>query len=296
MAEAVPLTISEEPDRGNFAAIYSQQAQRAEFVEFLSNVFHLYPEQELDALIADCVGVDPRDPAVYRRLVRRLGGIEPTLGLFRYSLPALSKQKNEMARQTQQLLGADFQVRGYLEIGSHGRYLHALRKKLDIEGPIFTCATDAPTHSIVDVVDRGQFTFAGQALALADYKPLAQSVVEPGSLDLITVYIGFHHAAFEARVPYLQSLARALSSRGRLVVRDHDVTSEAMSHLVGLAHDVFNAGTGESWSVNRNERRNFYSLEFLSSLLEKEGFVAQPGRLLQAGDPTENTLMAFAKA
>lgn len=296
-APAPPLdTSAAGRDFENFRFIYESPERRAEFRRFLANVFHLYPEAEFDALIAESVARDPRDPAVYRRLEANLAEIAPTLGLVRYSLPALQKQKAEMAAQTARLLGEGSSFHGYLEIGSHGRYLDQLKERVNVAGPVYTTSFQAPTYSPADVVDRGQISQVGTVLPWTDYAPLTDREIEPESLDLITVYIGLHHTTEEARAPYARSLRRALSKNGKLIVRDHDVRDDSLRHLVGLAHDVFNVGTGEAWSTNENERRNFYSLATLVALLESEGFVAHPERLLQDGDPTQNTLLCFSKA
>lgn len=285
-------------DEGNFAAIYGDPARRAEFRHFLENVFHLYPVAEFGALIADCVARDPRDPAVFRQLEARLSEVTPFLGAVRYSLPALGKQKAEMAAQTKQLLGERRGFEGYLELGSHGRYYDAIAPELDVRGPIFTSAPRLPTRSPEDIVDRGALSPLGTALPWTDYAPLpfGSSGIPEGSLDLITVYIGFHHAALDRRQPLLRSLHRLLSKDGVLVVRDHDVVSPELRHLVGLAHDVFNVGTNETFRTNDEERRNFYSLAELEGMLAEAGFVAGPERLLQTGDPTKNTLLRFSKA
>jgi SAM-dependent methyltransferase len=283
-------------DFGNFRSIYGDAAQRAAFRNFLVNVFHLYPEQELDALIAEVSRSGAPDGEVYAAIEQRLPEVTPMLGAVRYSLPALAKQKHEMASQTQQLLADVGTVEGYLEIGSHGRYLDELQARVNVRGPIYTTAPIAPTYGIIDIVDRGQLSYAGQVVPWNDYAGFSDSGIDPGSLDLVTIYIGIHHATEEARAPYLQSLRSLLSSKGRVVIRDHDVTNDQMRHLVGLAHDVFNVGTHETWATNEAERRNFYSLDYLVSIFEAQGFQALPARLRQDGDPTSNTLLCFQKA
>jgi hypothetical protein len=82
---------------------------------------------------------------------------------------------------------------------------------------------------------------------------------------------------------------------GILIVRDHNVHNEKMLRLVALAHDVFNMGTQETWKYNEAERRNFYSLDKLDSMLTSTGFKAHGRRLLQDGDPTLNTLLMYTR-
>ncbi len=283
-------------DFGNFRFIYASDERRAAFKLFLTNVFHLFPEADFDALIASCVKRDPRDPAVYAALERGLPAIAPALGLVRFGLPTLQKQKRVMADQASTLLGDARSFDGYLELGSHGRYLDALRSKVRIGGPIFTSGFKADTSGPADIVDRGSLAHAGRAFAWSDYAPFPEADIPSGSVQLASIFIGLHHAALEARKPFLASLHRVLAPGGRILLRDHDVTNDDFAHLVGLAHDVFNVGTEEPWRTNEEERRNFYSLEFLVSMMAESGFRVSPARLLQEGDPTKNTLMLFTKA
>lgn len=282
-------------DFGNFRNVYGDPAQRAAFRDFLKHVFHLYPEAELDALIAASTRGNATDAEVYQAVTRDLRDVSPFLGSVRYALPALAKQKHEMAKQTADILEGVSRVEGYLEIGTHGRYLDELKERVHVHGPVFTTAPTPATYSLVDIVDRGQVALPGAVIPWNDYAGFGGIDVPLGSIDLATIYIGLHHATEPARAPYLQSLRSLLAPGGRVVIRDHDVTNVAMRSLVGLAHDVFNLGTHESWNTNAAERRNFYSLEYLVALFEAQGFRALPHRLRQAGDPTLNTLMCFQK-
>jgi hypothetical protein len=68
-----------------------------------------------------------------------------------------------------------------------------------------------------------------------------------------------------------------------------------MDSFVALAHTVFNAGLGVPWEVNRQERRHFAPLAAWVERLHAAGFRDAGHRLLQAHDPSDNTLMAFVK-
>lgn len=292
----LPNGVATSVGEGNFGAIYGSPPHRAAFREFLENVFHLYPAADLDALIAELVQRGATDAEVYAQAAKRLPEISPFLGSVRYALPTLSKQKREMTEQTCRLLGDRTTIEGYLEVGSHGRYLDHLQQRVNVRGPVYTTAPVPATHGVTDIIDRGRVTLPGQTLAWNDYAGYAEGQIEAGSVDLITIYIGLHHATEEARRPYVQSLRRSLSKHGSVIIRDHDVRDTDMRAMVGLAHDVFNLGTHESWTTNAAERRNFYSLDYLIALFEQEGFRAHPERLRQAGDPTLNTLLRFDKA
>ena len=108
---------------GNFSYIYADHTSRNEFKNFLVNVFHLYPEDELHGLIEAAVAAGASDEETYRVVQERLDDIKPFLADLTYSLPTLSKQKEVLADQTVQLIGTDRRIEGYLEVGSNGRFL-----------------------------------------------------------------------------------------------------------------------------------------------------------------------------
>jgi SAM-dependent methyltransferase len=296
-APATSLFAEEAPAaKGNFGYIYSDPAIREEFKTFLVNVFHLYPEDDLHALILTAVKRGLTDGEIYRQVQKQLGDIKPFLGDLTYSLPTLSKQKRVLTEQTLALLDPNKRYDGYLELGSNGRFLDSLEERLEIDGDCFTMAERAPTKSVIDIIDRGQIRKAGTFISLNDYRPTLVKQVPAKSIDLVTVYIGFHHCPVELRQQFLGSIREVLRPGGILIVRDHNVHNEKMRRLVALAHDVFNMGTQETWKYNETERRNFYSLDKLDSMLTSAGFKSQGRRLLQDGDPTLNTLLRYTRA
>jgi SAM-dependent methyltransferase len=285
----------DEAAPSNFKAIYSNSQLRERFYLFLKNVFHLYPEEGFHQLIVDATAAGGSDREIYETVQKRLPDIEPRLSKLTYALPALAKQKEEMTRETADLLGRMGAVKGYVEIGTPGRYVKGLRKRFAIEGTVYLVNDRAPALSMEDVVERGQITRAGKFVPLGDYDPFAAVRVPNSSVDLVTNYIGFHHPPADRLDPFVRSIAQVLRPGGRLVVRDHDVDGADMNAMVGLAHDVFNAGVGLSWAENHAQIRNFTSAPELTRYLEARGFSRSPGAGLQPGDPTKNTLMLFLK-
>src|SRR3989442_7594924 len=112
----------------NFKAVYSDAKLRKRFYLFLQNVFHLYPEDPFHRLIVDVSSHHDSDDEIYRTLQKRLPEIKPLFSELTYAVPALAKQKAEMARETAELLGRVRAVKGYVEIGTPGRYVKALRR------------------------------------------------------------------------------------------------------------------------------------------------------------------------
>lgn len=281
--------------QGNFRYIYSNARLKNSFLNFLKNVFNLYPEQEFHELIDENAAKLADDKQIYQAVQSRLDEIEPALSTFRYQLPALIKQKDEMARETLTLLGEGGTYNGYLEVGSSGRYLDYLEEKVTIKGQRYYADGKEPGYGIAEMIDRGQIGIGAKYIPMASYNTRYADVIPNESLDLVTVYIGFHHCPLDLRTQYISSIRDTLRPGGKLILRDHDCDTEDQKTLVALAHDVFNLGTKETWEYNNREIRNFYSLDFICAFVENLGFKFDKRTLFQKGDPTKNALMLFTK-
>lgn len=283
-------------ESGNFRAVYDDPTQRDRFFLFLQNVFHLYPEERFHQLIIDLCAAETEDERIYLRLLEQLPEIKTLGGDLTYSLPALKKQKEEMARQAAALLADVPRVDGYMEVGTTGRYMRGLAERVEIEGPLYVLNDVSPSFGPIDVIERGRVRKIGTYVRLGEYDPIDPSRVPDASLDLVSNLIGFHHCPDDRLAGFIQGIHRVLRPGGRLLVREHDVADERMDTFVALAHDVFNAGVSIPWTENAKQVRRFRSVEEWTALLTKAGFERQSGAELQAHDPTDNTLLAFVKA
>lgn len=274
-----------------FHSVYGSDCEADKFYAFLQNIFHLYPEDRFHTLIKQATKDNPDEESIYRALQAGLPGITPPLSLLRYALPALSVQKNEIGSQSARLLG-DRPLRDYVEVGTTGRYVQALRKHLNLRGSVTLVHDKAPANSPVDIVERGQLRSIGAFVPLNDYAPIG---LPARSADLLTCFAGLHHMAADKLAPFLASIAGIVRPGGYLVVREHDVRCKEMHDFVSLAHCVFNAGLGESWAVNAAELRLFDSVDTWIRRIEAAGFVHTGERIVQEGDPSHNVLMAFRR-
>ena len=288
-----PATAATEAPH-DFAAVYGDVKWRDDFYRFLQNVFNVYPEDRFHWLIAEAVAEGGDEEAIYRRIQARRNDAAVFLNPLRYALPSLFKQKAEMQRQTLGLLDGRSSYQQYVEIGSLGRYASVLRKTLSL-GRVTLVDDKPPDNSPVQVLERGGVRKLGSYVALDHYAPLPASVPD-GSVDLMTCFIGLHHIEPDRLTPFLQSLARVMKPGSLFVVRDHDVTDRPMFRFVSLAHTVFNAGLGEPWSANAEEKRYFRPVADWVRLLRDVGLEDTGARVRQANDPTLNTLMAFRRA
>lgn len=279
----------------NFKYIYTNSKLKNEFFLFLKNVFNLYPDKEFHKLIYDNTISKNTDKEIYTTTQSQLDDIAPILSSLRYQLPALMHQKNEMSKETVALLGENTTYNGYLEIGSSGRYLDYLEENISIEGKRYYADGRKPKYSLSEMIDRGQIAVGAEYIQFTDYKTKFSEHIPAKSLDLVTIYIGFHHCPLDLRVQYISSIRDTMRVGGKLILRDHNCDTEDQKVLVALAHDVFNMGVNENWEYNSKEIRNFYSLDFICNFVEKIGFKFHKKTLYQKGDPTKNALMLFTK-
>ena len=279
----------------NFKDIYSNKQLKSDFLKFLKNVFNLFPEEEMHQMIADVTAKKDTDQEIYLEGQSQLDQISPFFSIFSHQLPSLFKQKDEMAKQTLELIGEETTYDGYLEIGSSGRYLDYLEERVTIKGERYYADGKEPGYSVTEMVDRGQMFIGAKYIPLADYKTQYSDLIKNESLDLITVYLGFHHCPINLRTTFISSIRNTLRTGGKLVLRDHDCNTDGQKTMVALAHDVFNMGTNETWEYNSKEVRNFYSLDFICDFVENIGFKFDKRTLFQEGDPTQNALLLFTK-
>ncbi len=282
-----------EPIASDFKEVYGNLKAADNFYRFLQNIYRLYPEDRFHTLIKDQTAKLPNDESIYRSVQMSLPSIKPMLADLTYALPALAKQKKEIARQTLELLPGKTKINGYVEIGSTGRYISQLRKQIPVGGPLTLVNDLAPGFSPVDIVERGGIAKIGHWLALGNYDPM--TALAAGQHDLVTCYIGLHHCPLERLEAFVMSAAAALRKGGVFILRDHNVTTPGMNSFVGLAHTVFNAGLNVPWSQNAQELRFFRPVEQWIQLLEVYGLRFTGKKILQAHDPSDNVLMAFEK-
>ncbi|SIT46051.1 FAD/FMN-containing dehydrogenases-like protein [Paraburkholderia piptadeniae] len=275
-----------------FASVYRDEREADRFYAFLQNIFHVLPEDRLHTLIRNETAKHAdNDDAIYRGIQAGLKSITPPLAMLTHALPSLATQKAEMGRQAATLVGGKA-LRDYVEIGTTGRYVRAMKKHLRLTGSVTLVHDVAPGAGPVDIVERGQLRKPGGFVPLNGYAPIA---LPAQSADLVSCFVGLHHMAPSLLMPFLESIAQITRPGGYFIVRDHNVTTPAMDAFVSLAHTVFNAGLGESWETNRDELRHFASIEDWIARIETVGFSHTGARLAQAGDPSGNLLLAFVR-
>jgi SAM-dependent methyltransferase len=153
----------------------------------------------------------------------------------------------------------------------------------------------APTNSLGDMLERGQFTKLGRFIPLNNYMPISTTDIPDASLDMATIYIGFHHCPLAQLPAFINSIHRTLRPGGTLIVRDHDVRTPAMATFVSLVHTVFNLGLNTTWEVETADFKGFRSIQEWSDLLATHGFTRTGKALFQQNDPSDNALIRLIK-
>jgi SAM-dependent methyltransferase len=282
-------------NQSEFKAVFSSTKLSDDFYRFLQEIFHIYPEDKFHFLLSSNSKEKGTDAEIYNSVQGNLGKIKPFLSVLTLALPALRKQKKEMARQVLLLLGDQKTINGYLEIGSTGRYISELKKHIRFSGNIYLTNDISPSNSLGDIFERGQIGKLGRFIPLNDYGPISATDIPSESLDLVTCHIGLHHCPAEKLDGYLKSIHRVLRVRGRFIVRDHDVQTPDMTKFVSLVHTVFNLGLNVSWQINETEYKSFKSIADWSRIISAKGFKDAGKRILQNNDPSLNTLVLFTK-
>lgn len=277
-----------------FKSVFSKTETKDAFYRFLQVVFRLYPVDRFHLLIEQTAKELETDEEIYKSIQAQLPSIKPTLSDLTYGLPALKTQKKVMADQTLHLLGSKTSINGYLEIGSTGRYISALKKSVSVSGPIYLMSENTPDYSLGEMFERGGIKTIGAHIPL-DYRAIAPEVIADESLDVVSCYIGLHHCPVDMLSAFVKSIHRILRRGGLFILRDHDASTEEMKTFVALVHTVFNLGTQETWDYNADEYRNFQGIDYWVKLLEKHGFKDHKHRFYQHKDPSDNVLMVFSK-
>ena len=282
--------------RSDFQQVISEPTKHDGLYRFLQNIYREYPEDRFHALIKQLVDRHgSSDEAIYRNLLRELPAIRPTAAQLMYSWPALRRHKIEVAQQTVAMLGSKQSVTGYMEIGSNGRYLQALRRHVRVRGQVFMVDQSSPGYSLSNIVERGSPLARGSHVSLRSWLPIMSPRLSDESLDLITCFVGLHNCPPEHLETFLFSVVRLLRPGGMFVLRDYDVPSAEKRVFVSVTRAVVNAGTGMTWQDNIGEVRNFASLSYWSEYLESYGLKDTGMHMPQMDDPSDNTLMGFVK-
>lgn len=270
-----------------YKEVLNNPKQEKKLEAFLQYIFTPFPHKAYLKLIKEETLKNDNDEATFQSLKTKLANITPSyFSKMKEIIRSLTVQKEVIARQTAQFI-KNKPIKGYLEIGSPGRYIKTLKKYISLSGPCFVMPFQKQSK---DIIENGSFLYPGKVLHF-NYNDLP---IEPNSLDLISCFVGLHHAPTERLDAFIASIYKTLTPGGMFLLRDHNASKENKTFL-HVVHSVYNVGTDVSLKNEKEEIRNFQSLDYWIKTIEKHGFKISTTRLLQKNDPTENTLLCFTK-
>lgn len=216
-----------------------------------------------------------------------------------YQLKALAYQKDVLSSQALELLNRDKKINGCVEIGAPATYISKLKKNISFEGKTYAVLDQESKIHVAQASSYSpakKFKAYDQYVPLNNYEPISEKDIPSNSVDLVVCFIGLHHIPVDKIDAYIASIHRILRPGGTFLLRDHDVKDKDMHALVDAVHSVFNIIVDRvSYKDNQEEIRNFQSMDYWISKVQPYGFSIGKDRLLQKGDPSSNTMMAFEK-
>lgn len=281
--------------------VFADKKLKTQFSGFLEEVLRQVPTQSFYTMIEDLTFATPAktDIELYQKVQTHMQKVPiKSSPVMYYQLKALAHQKNILTEQFKKLLAHTKIIDGCVEIGTPGTYTSCVKSFMPVAGNSYVINDQERLSDCVQSFSWNptkKFLAYDHFVSLNDYAPIANTIPDQ-SVDLVICVIGLHHIPQEKIIPFVQSIARILRPGGTFILRDHDCTTQTLNAIVHTAHSVFNLiVSNETVEAERNEYRNFQPLSHWIDVVEKEGFSVGSDRLLQAGDPTLNTMLSFTK-
>lgn len=282
-----------ETKDGTLKTLMAQEKYQTKLYDFLENVFKLYPTKDIYSIVIDAINKYDDEKEMYEYMLKELKNIKTFTNDIVYGIPTLRKQKTVITEQTLKLLKSK-NIRYFVESGSKGMYASKIKEHIFIENISFENSEDQ-TYSLPDILERGQISKFGDFNYVDNLNGTHKPTISSTIIDVFTYFGGLHHMNEEALEIQLEKIKEKVKEGGQFILREHDVTDKEISMFVSLIHTVFNAGTGETYEVEKAELRNFRTVNEWIELLAKYNFEFDGKKLYQDGDPSDNVLMSFTK-
>ena len=287
-----PITVKSESGTAHLSTIFNNPELRQQFAPFIDNILRQVSSEKFYHLIDSLSPVKQNDANFYSALLKKIHTVKPKVSLY-YQFRSLQHQKKELTKQIITLLEGKNRIEGSIEIGTPGTYTSSLKRTITITGPIYASTEQ---QNITDRIQCNGMLPYDSFIPLQDYEPITAGSIPDNSVDLVLCVIGLHHIPQEKLAAFIASIARIIRPGGTFILRDHDCRSAEILSIAHVAHSVYNLLIPTvSLYEELHEYRNFNNLEHWINLVEHHGFLAGPQRLLQAGDPTLNTMIKFTK-
>ncbi|HEV8050882.1 MAG TPA: methyltransferase domain-containing protein [Parachlamydiaceae bacterium] len=312
------------PSTSDFRRVFQTSDQlKVKFAHFLNTIFYQLDEKKVFDLMEKLLE-DPSksDEEVYNELRTQINSTKKAFPVLS-KLWSLHVLKKGMGQQAGALLKGfrKEKFQDYMEVYDR-RYLNTIRAalKFPLKGnSVAVC--NSPEVGLADRIQAGAFFSSypyKQFEPLNDpdctdpflftektYRPISDRVADNSS-DIIAILGGLHHIPPSRVDGFVDSLHRKLKAGGVILLRDHNVSDpkdadslakEDLRAIAAIVHTFVNAENGVEWKVEKNEIREFKSVEDCTRLMENHGFKRiSEKELVLKDDPTENAMFAFVKA
>lgn len=286
---------------GHFKKVFTEPQLRKDFAILMDSVVRMISAADFYAYVDTHSTLNnlQTDGEIYAQLSKDRSKITPWFSAF-YKLRSLRHQQAELFMQVEKLLKPSLSVvHGCVEIGSPGMYIQNIEKYLKVYGPIYSVNSQQSLQDYIKAWTFNPFKFFrayDHFIPLDDYAPLAKEDIPDNSVDLVLCLIGLHHCVPEKLDAFIASIARVVRPGGVLILRDHDVINDDVSHIIDAGHSLYNILiSDEPLDIQVYEYRNFQKLSYWIELLKKYGFQAGEERCVQEGDTSLNTMLKFTK-
>ena len=259
------------------------------------------PAEEAFALLHDLAGRQPGDEAIYRSLLALYEHRPRRFGLPRH-WRVRGQERRQLADRIRSLITGLPRGRAYegcLDIGSHGRHGGLVSGCAAVRSPSVMVDQNAPTHGLVEWIDRGGPGFGLRFVATTGTAsmPVDLSEEQLGSagFDLVLCLEGLHGLSGETLADALDTIRRVLRPEGLLLLRVADARTPAARRLASVASMLRDAAMGRAWDYRLRAADQMRSADQWSALLGEHGLNEVGERVRDEQDPTHPTLLAFTR-
>lgn len=278
-----------------YIKMFNDPTMAGKFKEFLKHIFNVYPYEKLYKIVEDRMNSNGKKYTenMFRLVYDSISGLSDNLIITKGSFKSLTAQKRDIAGQVKRLLEKtylDKDINGQVCIGDPGRYSKVLKDKLNIKRNTYIVHD---REGWTDIIERGSIMNTGKKVTV-DFNNIKALDIPDESVDLVTCFPGLHHMTSDNINVLMQEVTRVLRPNGRFMLREHNGHKNLVPLLV-CAHNIFNAVTGVSYEDEKNEYREFRTIEEWRNLVEPYGFTDKRIYEIQENDPTEDYLMLFVK-
>ena len=282
---------NQEINNNSFQLVLSDKINRQKLNSFLVNVFNMVDPNELYNYIYTTYKLNKtiNDNTMFLKIKEYIQENYNGINLTYKSYTLLNKQTEIINSAVKELLlkiGINYPLNNYINIGDSGRYIGALKESLNITGNIYSMNNQ---YNYLEGIN----TNFKSSFIKYDFEKMDEFKITE-HVDLVTCFIGLHHFKEDKLIIFLKNIYNILNSNGVFIIRDHN-TSDSLIPLLNCAHNIFNGVTGETLQTEKNELRNFKSIEYWRNLVQSFGFTEMKIYTSQLNDPTENLFICFMK-